>query len=56
MIEALKRFAKILQALSKLVPVIIDIVSDFADDGKRNNSNAKQASKSVPTGTESGAS
>lgn len=53
MIDALRRFAKILQALTKLVPVIIDVISDFADDGKRNNSNAKQVAKSAPAGTDS---
>lgn len=52
MIEALRRFAKILTALTKLIPVIIDVLQDFADDGKRNNSNIKQGSKPAATGTE----
>jgi uncharacterized spore protein YtfJ len=56
MIETLKRFSKILQALIKLVPVIIDVMSDFADDGKRNNSNAKQDSKPDSAKTDKGAS
>jgi len=50
MIASLKRLSKILSALVKIIPVIIDIAADFADDGKRNNSNAKQDSEPAPAG------
>lgn len=52
MIDALKRFAKILRAISKIIPVIIDILADFADDGKRNNSNISGSAESGPAGTD----
>ena len=48
MIQGLKRIMKLLAALMKLLPVLIDIVEDFADDGERNHSTGKPAGKSSP--------
>lgn len=41
MIEGLKRIHKLLQAVMKLIPVIIEVLGDLADDGKLNESNKK---------------
>ena len=45
MIQSVKRLLKLLQAVVKILPVVLEVLNDLADDGKRNNSNAKPASK-----------
>jgi hypothetical protein len=47
MIDALKRFMKLLNAVAKLVPVIIEVLSDLADDGEINHSTARSTSKTA---------
>lgn len=37
--ESLQRVYKILEALVRLIPTVLEILEDLADDGKRNNSN-----------------
>jgi len=39
MIDAIRRVQKIVAAISKLLPVLIEVIEDFADDGKLNKSN-----------------
>lgn len=39
MIQALRKVQKVFTALLKLVPVLIEVLEDFADDGKLNKSN-----------------
>lgn len=39
MIDAIRRVQKILSAIMKLLPVLIEVIEDFADDGKLNKSN-----------------
>ena len=39
MVNALQKLLKIIQALVKLLPTIIDVLQDLADDGERNGSN-----------------
>ncbi len=34
----LLRLQKIIKVLSKLIPVLIEVISDLSDDGKLNNS------------------
>lgn len=41
MIQSLKRIHKVLSALLKLIPVLIEVMADFADDGEINQSNKK---------------
>lgn len=38
----LKKLYKIFNALMKLIPVLIEIVEDYKDDGKLNKSNVKK--------------
>ena len=38
MLDFLRKIQKILNAISKLLPSIIDVLQDLADDGKRNHS------------------
>lgn len=38
-INFLKKLYKIFNALLKLIPTLIDVLQDFADDGKINKSN-----------------
>ena len=40
MIDALKKLLKIITALMKLLPSVIDVLQDLADDGQRNGSNS----------------
>ena len=40
MVNALQKLLKIIQALVKLLPTIIDVLQDLADDGERNGSNS----------------
>ena len=40
MLELLRKIERLVQALSKLIPVFIDVLNDFSDDGKRNFSNS----------------
>jgi len=44
--ELLEKILKVITVLLKIIPVIIDVLSDFADDGKRNNSIRPKQSKS----------
>jgi|SaaInl7_100m_RNA_FD_contig_21_62855_length_1037_multi_6_in_0_out_0_1 hypothetical protein len=53
MVQALRKFLKVLSAIIKIIPVIIEILADFADDGKRNNSNTKPPIDDAPTGASS---
>ena len=39
--QTLQKLHKIVNVLYKLIPTLIDLIEDFADDGKRNNSNRK---------------
>ena len=39
MIDAIRRIQRIVGAIAKLLPVLIDVIEDFADDGKINKSN-----------------
>ena len=41
MVEFLKKLLKIIGALMKLLPTIIDVLQDIADDGERNGSNRR---------------
>ena len=41
LIETLKKIGRLVEALTKLIPTIIDILEDLGDDGKRNLSNRK---------------
>ena len=36
--DLLNRILKIVSILLKVIPVLIDVLEDYADDGKRNNS------------------
>jgi len=38
MAQKLRSLLKVLNALTRLVPVLIDILQDLSDDGKRNHS------------------
>lgn len=38
MLDALKKVYKLLQAAIKLIPAIIEVIEDLADDGKLNKS------------------
>lgn len=38
MIKGLQRIHKILAAVLKLIPVLIEVIQDFADDGQVNGS------------------
>lgn len=40
-ISLLKKLYKIFNSLLKLIPVLIEIVEDYSDDGKLNKSNKK---------------
>ena len=40
----LKKLYKIFNALMKLIPVLIEIVEDYKDDGKLNRSNVSKSS------------
>lgn len=44
MIDVLKKVLKIITALMKLLPTIIDVLQDIADDGERNGSNSRTTS------------
>jgi hypothetical protein len=39
--DLLRKIHKIVQALTKLIPTLIEVIEDLADDGKLNNSNTK---------------
>lgn len=39
--ETLRKLQRIVNVLYKLIPTLLDLIEDFADDGKRNNSNKK---------------
>jgi hypothetical protein len=45
-IGMLKKLYKIFNSLLKLIPVLIEIIEDYRDDGKLNKSNKKVESKS----------
>lgn len=47
MVNALQKLLKIIQALVKLLPTIIDVLQDLADDGKRNGSTSGLGSQSA---------
>ena len=47
MIDALKKLLKIITALMKLLPSVIDVLQDLADDGKRNGSTGGPSSGSA---------
>lgn len=40
--ETLKKLQRIINVLYKLVPVLINLIEDFADDGKVNKSNTEK--------------
>lgn len=42
MIHTLRKLQKIVGALLKLIPVLIEVLEDLADDGKLNKSNTKK--------------
>lgn len=44
-LDTLKKLQRLMEALVQLVPTIIELVQDFADDGKRNYSNSKGPSR-----------
>ena len=41
--ELLNRILRVVDGLAKLIPTLLDILEDLADDGKRNNSNRKSS-------------
>ena len=41
----LLKFYQIIKVLNKLIPIIIEVLQDLADDGKVNNSVPKPATK-----------
>lgn len=41
MIDQLRKVYRLLQALAKLLPAIIEVLEDLADDGKLNKSTGK---------------
>ena len=41
--ELLNRILRIVDGLAKLIPTLLDVLEDLADDGKRNRSNSKSA-------------
>lgn len=43
-LDVLKKLARLADALTKLVPLLIEILEDLADDGVRNRSNANSKS------------
>lgn len=45
MLELLRKIERLVNALSKLIPVIIDVLNDLSDDGKRNFSNTGKTSQ-----------
>lgn len=46
-INFLKKLYKIFNALLKLIPTLIDVLQDFADDGKINKSNKSKVDSKV---------
>lgn len=46
-LDTLRKLQKLMEALVTLVPTIIELVQDFADDGKRNYSNNKASNKPI---------
>lgn len=38
MIDLIRRVQKIIGAISKLLPVLVEVLEDFADDGQLNKS------------------
>ena len=38
-LDVLKKLARLVDALTKLIPLLIEILEDLADDGVRNRSN-----------------
>ena len=44
-LDTLRKLQKLMEALTTLVPTIIELIQDFADDGKRNYSTSKGPSK-----------
>ena len=38
MLETVKRLLKLLKAVVRILPVVLEVMQDFADDGKRNHS------------------
>lgn len=47
MLDFLRKIQKILNAVSKLLPSIIDVLQDLADDGKLNHSASGDSIKSA---------
>jgi hypothetical protein len=41
----LSKLLKVISALTKIIPVLIEVLEDFADDGKLNKSTKKQTTK-----------
>lgn len=41
LIELLRKVGRLVDALTRLIPTLIEILEDLGDDGKRNNSNKK---------------
>lgn len=39
MIQTLRKLHKVISAVLKLIPVLIEVLEDLADDGKLNQSN-----------------
>jgi hypothetical protein len=39
--DLLSKINKIVNALSTLIPTLLEVLEDFADDGKRNHSNKR---------------
>lgn len=37
--DSLSRLLKLINAIQKIIPVLISIIEDWSDDGKLNNSN-----------------
>ena len=45
MIARIKSLMKVLQAIIKVLPVVLEVIEDLSDDGKRNHSNSGSAAK-----------
>ena len=39
--ELLQKIGRIVEALSRLIPTLLEILEDLSDDGKRNHSNKR---------------
>lgn len=47
MLDLLKKVLRLLPSLLKILNTIVEVLEDFADDGKRNHSNSKRGGESI---------